>query len=166
MSQEDREKRFAEARKLTEKATKKANEEVAEILDTDQLQRLGQLQLQRAGLGALSRPEVAKHLGLTEDQQAQISKVQEDARSEGRGAFGDRNMSDEDRRAMFARMRENREKMQADILAVLTDEQKETFDKMKGEPFEFPRRQGFGGGGGRGGNSGPRRRPPTRSREQ
>jgi hypothetical protein len=165
LSQEERAERFAAARKRAEDSRKQAEDKIAKILDAKQLQRLDQLQLQRDGLNAFNRPEIAKRLGLTDDQQAQMRKIRQAARPQGRGGFGGRGQSDEDRRAAFARMQETREKMQADILAVLTDEQKKKWTEMKGEEFEFPRRQGFGGRGG-GVNSGERRRPPSKKRDQ
>jgi len=39
------------------------------------------LKLQREGVMALNRSDFAKDLGLTEEQQAKIKKVQEDARA-------------------------------------------------------------------------------------
>ncbi len=161
LSQEEREERFAEMRKKAAATNKQADEKVGSILDTKQAERLGQLRIQREGLRALSRPEIAERLGLTEEQQTQMRKIREDARPQARGG---RDMSEEDRRAMFARMRQQREKMEADILAVLTDEQKQKWAEAKGQAFEFPRPQGFGGSGGR--NAGPRRRPPSKKRDQ
>jgi Spy/CpxP family protein refolding chaperone len=159
LSQEEREKRFAETRKKGEEANKAADEKIAKILDAKQLERLGQLRLQRQGVMALTRSEVAKDLGLTEEQQAKIKKIQEDARPQGRGPFGGPGAqppSQEEMREMFARMQKQREKMQADLLAVLTDEQKAKWSEMKGKEFKFPQ-PSFGGFGG-----GERKRPPVK----
>ena len=62
-------------------------------------------------------------------------------------------------------MRERGEKMQSDMLAVLTDDQKAKFAELKGDEFTFPPPQ-FGRFGGGGGNGGERRRPPTKQPEE
>jgi hypothetical protein len=78
----------------------------------------------------------------------------------------------------MARMQKQREKLQADVLAALTDEQRAKWGEMKGKEFKFPQPQ-FGGGfgpGGRGGPGGPggfgggkggeRTRPPIKKRDE
>src|SRR5262249_1304762 len=121
LSDDERRKQFEEFRKQGEERAKKAEEMAKMILEPQQFERLNQLRLQREGVGAFGRPEIAKALGLSDDQQAKIRKIQEDARPQGRGGFGGpggfQNLSEEERRAFFARMQEQREKMQADILA-------------------------------------------------
>ncbi len=161
LSQEERAERFAKVIEKVEVTNKQTDEKVGKILDAKQAERLGQLRIQREGLRALSRPKIAERLGLTDQQQAEMRKIREDVRPQARGG---RDMSEEDRRAMFARMMQQREKMEADILAVLTDEQKQKWAEAKGQAFEFPRPQGFGGFGGR--NAGPRRRPPSKKIDQ
>jgi hypothetical protein len=77
---------------------------------------------------------------------------------------------------MMARMQKHRDKMQTDILAVLTDEQRAKWAEMKGKEFKFPQPKfpgGFGpGGGGGAGGFGPggkaaeRTRPPVKTRDE
>jgi hypothetical protein len=169
LSREERMQRFVEAREKTEELARKADGQIAKILNNEQAQRLGQLRIQREGWDALNRPEVAKQLGLSEGQLAKIQAIREEARPQGRGGFGGRGPGGGDGGDFFARMQEQREKMEADIQAVLTGAQQETWAKMKGAEFEFPRRQGFGGRGGfggPGGNRAERQRPPTKPRDQ
>jgi len=52
-------------------------EQAFKILNADQVDRVKQLQLQRDGIAALTRDDVAKKLGLTQDQIAKIKKLQE-----------------------------------------------------------------------------------------
>ncbi len=164
MSEEERTKLFAEARKKTEAATKELDAKVAKLLDAGQLERLEQLQLQREGVAAFNRPEIAKKLGLSEEQQAKIRKIQEEARRAA-GGFPGRDATDEERQEFFAQMRKRGEKVQADLLAVLTDQQQQKWTEMKGKEFKFPQPQ-FGPGGpggfGPGGKGGERRRPPAK----
>ena len=83
LSDEERQQRFNEMRKKAEEVTKGIDEKINQILDAKQTQRLSQLQLQREGAMALARPEVAKKLNLTEEQQAKIKQIQEAAHPRG-----------------------------------------------------------------------------------
>ena len=129
-------------RKKFEESGKEIDEKVGKILDAKQVERLHQLQLQREGAMALSRPDVIKKLNLSEEQQAKIKKIQEDARPTGRAGF-DPNQSNEDRQAAFKKMREQFEKAQKDCFAVLNDDQMLDWTNMCGKTFKFPERQGF-----------------------
>jgi hypothetical protein len=178
MSEEERQKVFADARKKAEDANKQAEQNLAKILNDKQLERLSQLRLQREGIAALSRPEVAKQLSLSEDQMAKIRDIQEQGRP-GFGGPGGPGAPDQDPRDFMARIERQREKVQADVLAALTDEQRTKWAEMKGKEFKFPQPQfgGFGPGG-RGGPGGPggfgfgpgrgaeRVRPPIKKRDQ
>ena len=156
LSQEERQKRFEETRKKGEEIGKKADEKLSKLLEPKQTERLKQLRLQREGAGAFGRDEIAKEIGLTKEQQDKIRKIQEESRPQVGGA-GFQNLSDEERRELFTKMREQREKAQKDTLAVLTEEQTKKWSEMKGKEFKFPE-GGFGRPGGGGGNE-ERKRP-------
>jgi hypothetical protein len=153
LSPEQRERRFAEAREKSEAVNRQADERIAKVLEAEQRERLDQLRLQRDGVAALARPEIAEKLGLTEDQVASIRRIQDQSRPRVPGGFNPE-QSEEDRRAMFDRMREQREKADSDILAVLSEAQRDQWQRMQGKPFEFPM-FGFGGRGGPEGPGGP-----------
>jgi Spy/CpxP family protein refolding chaperone len=147
LSQEERQKFFEESRKKGEEIQKKSDDMVSMILEPKQMERLQQLKLQREGVMAFNRDEIAKKLGITEEQREKIRKIQEEVRQAGAaggGGFNFQNLSEEERREIFTKMRERGEKMNADILAVLTPEQKGTWEKMQGKKFDFPPPQGFG----------------------
>ena len=147
-SKEDRKKRSEEGRAKAEENAKKSEEKLAKVLDAKQMERLNQLRLQRDGVTALGRTEIAKQLGLSEEQQKKVREIQDAARPEGRGG-----PPDGDREEFFKKMREKREKAQTDILAVLTTEQKTKWTAMQGKEFKFPESATrFGGGGGPGGD--------------
>jgi Spy/CpxP family protein refolding chaperone len=171
LSDEERQKRFEDMRKKGEKANKAAEQKISKILTAEQRTRLDQLALHPQGAGALSRPEVAKQLGLSTEQQDKLREIQEAGRPAagapgGPGGFGGfQNLSEEERAKRMTEMRERGEKMQADMLAVLTDDQKAKFAELKGDEFTFPPPQ-FGRFGGGGGNGGERRRPPTKQPEE
>ena len=80
LSQEDRNKRFAEAAKKVEETNRQADVKAAKILSAKQAERLSQLRLQREGLAALNRAEIAKQLDLTAGQQAKIKNFLESFR--------------------------------------------------------------------------------------
>jgi len=151
LSNEERQKKMEELGKKREEANQKALDQLAKVLDAKQLERFKQLRLQREGVTALARPEVAQKLELSQEQKDKIKKIQDEAR-QAAGNFGQ--LSDEERRDFFAKAEERRQKVNADVLAVLTPSQKENWDKMLGAKFEFPR-GGFGGPGGGGRRGGP-----------
>jgi Spy/CpxP family protein refolding chaperone len=134
LSAEERQKRMDEIRKKGEEIDAK----LARVLKPEQLDRLNQLRVQREGALALTRADVQEKLGFSQEQKDKVRKAQEAGRPPA--GFNFQNASDEDR----AKLREAREKAEADTLAVLTPEQKKKFDEMKGKPFEFPRGN-FGG---------------------
>ncbi|MGA2257554.1 MAG: DUF4956 domain-containing protein [Thermoguttaceae bacterium] len=160
MSEDERQKMFAEAQGKADGANKQADEKLGKILDKKQLSRLNQLQLQREGVTAISRTEVAKQLDLSKEQIAKIRKIQEQGRA-GFGAMvgpGGPGGPDQNPGDFMAGIEQQREKIQADILAALTDPQRTKWAEMKGKEFKFPQPQfGFGPGafGGPGGPNGP-----------
>jgi Spy/CpxP family protein refolding chaperone len=134
LSQEERQKRFAE---MQDRA-KKADEKINAVLDAKQKERLEQLRLQREGASALAREEVADKVGLAAEQKEKIQKIQQEARGGAGGGQNFRDLSNEDRQKLFTEMRERREKAATEILGVLNAEQKEKFEKLKGAKFDFP----------------------------
>ena len=107
LSDEDRQKRMEEMRKKGEEAMKAAEEKMNKVLKPEQLTRLKQLALQRQGVTALTRPEVAKNLGLSQEQQEKIRDIQASARPEG-GQRNFQDLSDEERQKAFTEMREHK----------------------------------------------------------
>jgi hypothetical protein len=139
LTEDERVQRFDEARMKADEANRKANDKLGTMLNANQL---NQLRLQREGVAALSRADVAKQLGLTGEQQATIRELEAASRPRfgGPGGFGGP--------PDFARIEEQRRKVEADALTVLTEEQRTRFAAMKGKEFKFPEPQfGFGPGG-------------------
>ena len=130
LSREERQKRFQEM-------AKKADETIKNTLDEKQQKRLEELVIQREGATALTRPAVAKKLGLDEAQQEKVKKIVADNAQANRPNF--QNATQEERQKFLAEVRERREKENTALLAVLTADQKKAFEKMEGEKFTFPR---------------------------
>lgn len=161
LSPEEQQKRREEMRRKMDEATAS----VKKVLKPEQEKRLEQLALQRQGLAALARPEIAKQLGLTDEQKEKIEKIQASARPQF-GSF--RDLSDEQRQKAFAEMQQKQEKAQTETLAVLSDDQKAKWAEMKGKDFTFPQfgPGGFGRPGGGAGGGGQRQRPATKERAE
>ncbi|MDP1797268.1 MAG: hypothetical protein Q8K78_07290 [Planctomycetaceae bacterium] len=146
----------AKLRTQMEERTKKTEESLKAILDEKQHARLNQLVIQQAGVMALSRPDVAEKLKLTDEQKTKLREVAEAGRGAGgRGGFNP-NASQEERQKAMEEARARREKTTADAMAVLNADQKKAFEDMQGKKFEFPAFGGFGGGNRPGGNRPPR----------
>ncbi len=140
-----------------------------DVLTTAQRQRLGELELQLRGPAVLYQPDVADALALTDDQKKKLEDLKVEQakqfREITRDAFhgGDRD-----------KVREQIQKARKDahdaVLAVLTTEQRDKFEKMQGPKFEFDPallalfRGGFGDHGhhdhGPGGNGPPADKKP------
>jgi hypothetical protein len=118
---QERQKRFEDARKKSEEAGKKADEKLKPILDGKQWVRLHQLQLQRQGVAALNRIEIAKQLGLSDAQRGKI-------RALSQNRFG----PDAAAKAL------------TDAVALLSADQKAKWQELTGKEFKFPA-FGFGG---------------------
>lgn len=143
LSDEERRARIEEMRKQREERSQKEEDAAKLILKPEQLDRLNELRLQRAGASALERTAVADKIGLTQEQKDKIASISQEARRGG-GGFN-RDASQEERRQAAAEARERREKTNAEILALLTPEQKTKWEEMQGEKFDFPQRRGPGG---------------------
>jgi Spy/CpxP family protein refolding chaperone len=124
--------------KLDDRA-KAARKKLAKILTPEQLDRLNQINIQVAGITALSYEDVAAKLKLTAGQKDKLQALGDESRQELADLFPANSAGPPD----AAKMREIRPK-QAEIkaeqklnaLAVLTDEQKSAFEKLQGEKFD------------------------------
>jgi hypothetical protein len=105
---------------------------IAGILNPEQSRRFEQLQIQRLGAGALMEPLVEKALKLTDDQKAQILAINEELARSLFSRFpapahvvgeGSEFVSNARRRAMDS------------AIAVMTDDQKNTWANLRGEPW-------------------------------
>ena len=153
-----------ELRELGQKLNRESEKKVAGALTRKQSARLNEINLQVRGLRAVTDDDVAKELGLSDEQKKKIKGVfdaqQEKQRSVFSGFGGLRDLSKEEREKKFAEMREKgaalRKETQEKATAVLTEEQQGLYELMKGEKFELDLRQlvqrrgGQGGQGGRG----------------
>lgn len=139
---------FAEIREKFTKMNAEATSKLVAKLDDAQKKRLTEVFVQVNGLNSLRDKEVSATLKITEEQTKKLTEVQTKNREAMREASRNfRDMSDEERQTATKKMtKESNER----FTAVLTDEQKEMFRKLKGEKIEIDMTQLRGRRGGRG----------------
>ena len=122
----------AEDRKQKLMEMEKENKQfLADNLTPEQRKRLFQITLQVTGLHEINRPEVARALNLTEEQQQKFKELQQEHRKQLEEVIHPKGR--ESRTEKLAKLREDtRDK----IRAILTDEQKEKVRELVGEPFK------------------------------
>lgn len=118
------------------------------ILTKEQATRLKELGIQRAGNGAILRPEVQKDLGITEEQKKKISELQTKQQEAQRALFEKVQNQEIERDQMQEAMRKNQEILGAELGKILTTEQADKLKKMGGAPFKFDPSEDRGRGGG------------------
>ena len=148
MTDEQRQAFRAEIRKKSEEAGQKATA----LLTADQNTRLKQIELWVQGAGGLTEnADVAKQLGLTDDQKGALKTILEESRKKSQELrAGMRNADQDERTRIQGQLAELRTNTDTECLAVLTDDQKSQFAKLKGPKFELDRSALGGGRGGRG----------------
>ena len=159
MSDEERTKFRTDMQKKAEESGKKVEEKLGKILDTKQMDRLKQLQLQSQGVQALTTPAIVEKLKLSKDTQDKIQKIIEDSQN-NRPQFDFRNATADERKEFLDKMSKQRQETMKSALKVLDDDQLVEWGTMTGKEFKFEAGPGgFGGGffgrGGRGGPGGP-----------
>ncbi len=136
-------------RKQMDEVQKKIDAKVKESISADQWKRLNELRLQREGAASVRRPEVAAELKLTDEQKSKLKPLLDELRPQFGGGRGrGENGGGQGNQPNFEEMREKRDKASAEILGLLTPEQKKTWEALQGAKFAFPER-GRGGAGGR-----------------
>lgn len=117
---------------------------VLAVLTPEQKARLKQIELQQGGVTALLRAEVATQLKLSDEQKASARKINDEAAASARAAsaeiLGTRGPGDRGREPASAEARAKAQEKVAEInkdrdarvLAVLTDEQRKTWETMTG----------------------------------
>lgn len=143
LADEERRTKSAELNKVISEETLTA---VSEVLKPEQVKRLKQIELQRAGVNAFTRPEVEKGLSFTDEQKSKVKAVVDENGTKMRelgggrpGAGGARpprgqGGANPNAEKITALRKESTEK----IMAILTDDQKKSWKDMTGEAFEVP----------------------------
>jgi Spy/CpxP family protein refolding chaperone len=143
LSDEERTKRLAEVNTKMEERNKEVDKKLDTVLLDHQKTRLNEIYIQARGTQALTDKEIATALNISDDQKKKIEATREENQRAQREAFTGGDFDPEKARTM---RREADEK----VLAVLTAEQRDKFEKMQGKKIDLPR-GGFGRGGAGGG---------------
>ncbi len=119
---------------------------VAAVLNEKQQARLNEIRLQVRGAAALAEPEVAAALKLSDDQTKQLSQLAEARRTTIRSAV---EAAGNDRNAARDKISQISKDSAEKMLAVLTSDQRDQFEKMKGQKLNLGSAQfgSFGGSG-------------------
>jgi Spy/CpxP family protein refolding chaperone len=140
---EDRQKRTEKMAELRDEFDGKVREQLRDVVPREQMMRLYQIRLQvRAVVESLANTYVARRLEITDDQKeklAQIDKDMQSARSELYASM--RDVSSEQRDKMYEKLRQIGSEADEKALGVLTAEQREAFEEMKGEKTELQMRR-------------------------
>ena len=135
-------------REAMEKAQAEAQKEIDTILTAEQKTRLKELTVQRAGNGAVSMPDVAKELGLSDDQKAKLKSLNEKAQEANMALFEKIRNQELDPQEARTKMESNQKVLDEEIAKILTDDQKAKLKAMRGKDFTFAPDRGRRGGGG------------------
>jgi hypothetical protein len=151
---------FEQRQREAAEREKEQENKIAEVLEKPQMDRLLGIYIQTAGAASLENDRVADALELSGQQKEEIATAREESQEKLRTEMRDAFQPGGDREAIGAKMQELRAEADKQVLAHLTDAQREAFENMKGAEFDMPRR-GFGGPGGgfRGGPGGPGGQP-------
>jgi hypothetical protein len=140
---EDMQERRAKMTELSDQFDRKARGELREVLSREQIMRLYQIRLQiRGTVDALNNRWIAGRLELTDEQKekaAALDKATQDKVTEAYAPL--RDLSREERREKMTELREKitklREEAEKKALGLLTAQQKEALEKMKGDKLEL-----------------------------
>jgi Spy/CpxP family protein refolding chaperone len=130
-------------REQAQERAKKEREELAKILKPEQAKRLMEIYTQQAGTSALGDADVAKEVGVSDEQKGKMDKIRQEAMAGMRDLFGGG-----DREAARTKLAEMRKSTDEKVLAVLSDEQKKKFEDLKGKKFDMPEQPRGGRPGG------------------
>lgn len=146
LSEEERRAKFAEMQKEGEQRNKQIEAQLKEVLTTEQSERLGQIRLQQQGMMAVGTPDVAKALGITEEQKEKLQAAGQEIQEKMRGMWQQvQDLEGEQRGQKMQQLsQEIGQAAEQKVKEILSTEQWETFQKMRGEPLKLERR-GFGG---------------------
>lgn len=148
----DRQAMMEKFQKLQEEADK----EIMAILTDTQKKRLKEISIQLAGPRAVMQEEIAKELKLTGAQKKKIDDLMQAQGQANQEIFAKMRNGEIEQEEVRSLMEKNNKALEAEINKVLTADQKNQLEKMKGAEFKAdPNEQnrGFGGGrqgGGRG----------------
>lgn len=146
LTQDEQKEQMPEVMQMIADKGKEIEEKVDKILAEEQKTRLKELSVQSRGPQALEDDEIAAALKVTDEQKKKLEAIREEGNAAMQEMFTSLRASGGDQGAMREKIGVMRKELSDKALALLTPEQREQFDKLKGKEFKFP--SGRGGGGG------------------
>jgi Spy/CpxP family protein refolding chaperone len=138
---EDRQERREKTTALSDEFDGKVREQLRDVVPREQMMRLYQIRMQvRPVVESLANGYVAGRLELTDQQKEKLAEIEKDSQAKQSELYGKmRDATDDQRSEVFQKLREIRDEADEKALGVLTDEQKKSFEEMKGEKIELSR---------------------------
>ena len=127
-------------RETGDKLIESSRQEVSTVLNAEQLNRLKQILLQVNGAEALQDKEVAKQVGLTAEESTKLQNLLAQTNDKLRGIIGTARSSDPNQtQKIIGANTRSAEKIddhaQSQYLGVMTAEQKQKLEALRGAPF-------------------------------
>lgn len=121
---------------LVQKITDKYRPKLAEVLNAEQIERVDQIAIQAIGEQAYSYPSVVAALKLSKEQQDKVAAIHKEFsdKMKAMGGLGGAGVGSLAER--MGRANEFQATRLEKLKAVLTPEQRDEFEQMKGEPFD------------------------------
>ncbi len=107
------------------------------VLTEGQKKRLQELYVQSSGPLAVSQPDIAKEIGLSEAQKAKIDDLQRMQGEATQGLWERVNNQEIERDEAMETMEKNTKVMDAEVGKILTQPQRDKLKALGGTPFEF-----------------------------
>ena len=141
---EDRAQRNEKRNELDKQVDSKAREQLRDVLEGEQVMRFFQIYMQvRPAMDILAIEQIASRLEVTEEQKQKLAEVKKETEAQQDKLYAEmRDASQEQRRELSPKLRQLRTDANEKAVGVLTEDQKKTFDEMKGEKFELQMRRG------------------------
>lgn len=114
----------------------KIRKEIEGILTPDQAKRWNEIAIQMAGNMAVARPEIAKLVGLTDDQNAKIKDLQKKQGEAMQGLVQQMRDGELTREDLQEKMKKNNEILDSEVGKLLTEPQKAKLKELGGKHFE------------------------------
>jgi hypothetical protein len=118
-----------------QKVSAKYRPKLLEILNEDQVKRLEQISFQTLGEKIYTHPMLAERLNLSKEQQAHIAAIDQEFLDKMK-EFGGLGGAGGNLGERMAKANDLQRRRVNDLRSVLTTEQQEQFDKLKGEEFD------------------------------
>ncbi len=113
---------------INEEVTKK----VKGFLKEEQFARLTQIELQQRGIMAFADATIVKKLSITEEQKSKVASLMTDMQSEQREIM---QSAGDDRQGAMRKSQELRAETTKKVMALMTADQKKTWEEMTGKAF-------------------------------